>query len=70
MSVQQHYSWEENTERRLGIVENKVDKLLDPEIGIYPKLADLGDRLQRWAIALLTTLLIAVVLELVQWATR
>lgn len=47
--------WEENTERRVGILENKVDKLLDPEHGIYPKISRAETRLTRWAIAILTT---------------
>lgn len=54
-------TWEENTERRLGIVEQKVDKLLDPETGIYPKLEDVGNRLRTWAIAILTALLLTLV---------
>jgi hypothetical protein len=58
--------WEANTERRLGILEHKMDKLLDPEAGIYPLLnvaaataANVAQRaetrLTRWAIAILTS---------------
>ncbi len=50
--------WEENTERRLGIVEQKIDKLLDPEHGIYPKVNQVQVSLMRWGIVILTTLLI------------
>lgn len=59
--------WEEATERRLGVVEQKIDKILDPEAGIYPRLSQLEGRLVRWAIAILTTLLgvlVAVIVEI------
>lgn len=46
-------SWEENTERRVGILEQKVDKILDPENGIYPKLGGIEDKLTRYAVAIL-----------------
>lgn len=49
-------TWEENTERRMGIVEMKVDKLMDPEVGIYPKIEGLGRRLLVWAVGILTAL--------------
>jgi hypothetical protein len=54
-------TWEENTERRVGIVEAKMDKILDPEIGIYPKLGSIEDRLARQFNALLLALLTATV---------
>lgn len=54
-------SWEENTERRVGIIEMKMDKLLDPETGIYPKLDDVMVRLRTWAIGILTALLLNLV---------
>lgn len=61
-------TWEENTERRVGIVEAKMDKLLDPENGIYPKLGSIEDRLAQQFNTLLLALLtatITVVLTLV-----
>lgn len=64
-------SWEENTERRLGIVEMKIDKLLDPESGIYPKIDVLSGRLRGWAIGILTALvlnLIGVIVSLLVMA--
>ena len=60
--------WEEATERRLGIVEQKVDKILDPELGIYPKLTQIEGRLTRWAIGILTSCVAVLVLEFVQLA--
>lgn len=58
-------TWEENTERRLGIVEQKVDKILDPETGIYPKLDIMGGKLRGWAIGILTALCLNLALALV-----
>lgn len=49
--------WEENTERRLGIVEQKVDKVLDPETGVYPKLTNLDVRIKNYVITILLTIL-------------
>lgn len=49
--------WEEQTERRLGIVENKVDKIMDPETGIYPKLSGIESRLKTYVITILVTVL-------------
>lgn len=54
------YAWEENTERRLNIAEQKLDKLLDPETGIYAKLTRIEGQLARWAIAILSTLLVNI----------
>jgi hypothetical protein len=69
VSEQVHVSplpaWEENTERRLGIVEHKVDKLLDPETGIYPKMDAVQARLQQWAIALLTAIVVGAAVQLI-----
>lgn len=62
-------SWEENTERRVGIMEQKVDKLLDPETGIYPKLTGVQVSLTRWGIAVLTVLLINAMLMIIALAT-
>lgn len=62
--------WEEATERRLGIVEQKVDKLLDPEVGIYPKLERVENRLSRKVIAVLTSVVGVLILEIIQLATR
>ena len=55
--------WEEQTERRLGIVEHKVDKLLDPETGIYPKLNSIEGRLSRWAIAILSSVMVGIIVQ-------
>jgi hypothetical protein len=62
--------WEENTERRLGIVEQKVDKLLDPEIGIYPKLGGIEDKLTRYFVGLLVVLVGDLVLLAVNLAVN
>lgn len=56
--------WEEQTERRLGLVEHKVDKLLDPETGIYPKLTAIEGRLKSWAIAILSGIGVEVLVQL------
>lgn len=58
-------TWEENTERRVGILEQKVDKILDPETGIYPSLTKLNGQLMRWAIGILTALVMNLALVLV-----
>lgn len=50
--------WEESTERRIGILEHKIDKLLDPETGIYSHMTRISSQLSRWAIAILTGLLV------------
>lgn len=57
--------WDENTERRVGILESKMDKLLDPETGIYSKLSGIESRLQRWAIAILGAILVSLIVQLV-----
>lgn len=62
--------WEEATERRLGIVEQKVDKLLDPETGIYPKLTQIEAHLAKWALGILTTLVGVAALEIAQLLTH
>lgn len=49
--------WEEQAERRIGTLEGKMDKLLDPEKGIYPKMDKIKGDLARWAIAILTGLI-------------
>lgn len=54
-------SWEENTERRLGIVEQKVDKILDPQSGVYPKMEEVANKLRAWAIVILTTLVLNLI---------
>jgi hypothetical protein len=59
-----------DVERRLTLVERDVDRLLDPETGIYAKLDSMSDRLRGWAIAILTGLIGALLLEVVQLATR
>ena len=59
------YTWIENTERRIGILEQKIDKLLDPELGIYAKLASLNARLSGWAIAILTTIIASLIVQIV-----
>jgi hypothetical protein len=57
-------------ERRLTLVERNVDRLLDPETGIYAKLDSMVGRLRGWAIALMTGIIAALLLEVVQLATR
>lgn len=58
--------WEEGVERRIGIAEQKIDKLMDPETGIYPKLSQIEGRLVRWAVGILTTLVGIAALEILQ----
>lgn len=55
-------SWEENTERRLGILEQKMDKLLDPEHGIYPKLSHIDRRIAYSTVGILLGLVANLVL--------
>lgn len=38
-----------------------MDKLLDPESGIYPKIDVLASRLRGWAIGILTALVLNLV---------
>jgi hypothetical protein len=63
-SDRRRYSWEENTERRIGIAEQKLDKLLDPERGIYARLARIEGNLMRWAIAILASIIVSLVVQL------
>lgn len=49
--------WEANTERRLGIVEQKIDKMLDPIDGIWPSILSAEHRLQRWAVGIMVALM-------------
>jgi len=63
-------AWDRNTERRLKDLERKVDKMLDPETGIYPKLDDLAGSLRGWAIGLLTALVLNLVGVIVLLAER
>jgi len=52
--------WESNVERRLGIIEQHQDRMLDPETGIYAKLAAMESRLVKWALAIVLTGLVNV----------
>jgi hypothetical protein len=60
--------WEDNTERRLGIAEHKIDKLLDPVEGIYALLASIERRLAAWAIAILTAIIVSLIAMLIVFA--
>lgn len=57
-------TWEENTERRVGILEQKMDKVLDPRDGIYPTVTRIETRMMRWAVAILSGIVANLVLNL------
>lgn len=57
--------WESNTERRLGIVEAKVDKILDPEAGIYPLMRNVESRLKTYAISILTMIIVGIIVQII-----
>ena len=53
--------WERSTDKRLDNLERKVDKMLDPETGIYARLDDLGANLRGWLIGALSALILNLV---------
>lgn len=57
--------WEENTERRLGILESKVDKILDPQAGVYPLMRTIESRLKSWAISILTMIVVGIIVQVI-----
>lgn len=61
MAQREYTDWERHLERRVERLELKMEKLLDPETGVYPKIEGLYLRLTRWGIALLAAMLVNVV---------
>ena len=47
-----------NLATRVGQVERDVDHILDPELGVYPRITRATDALRTWALVLLTALLL------------
>jgi len=54
------WSTQPERERRLQNVERDVDRLLDPETGIYAKLAAMESRLKSVAISVLVAVLLNI----------
>lgn len=70
MEPRRHPPERRKSDRRLQVVERKVERLLDPETGIYAKLDDVEQRLRGWAIAILTSVIVAILLLVVSLAAH
>ena len=57
--------WEEQAERRIGVLEAKMDKVLDPERGIYPLMRNIESRLKGYAISILVAILVGIIVQVV-----
>lgn len=57
--------WEDNTERRIGILEKKMDDILNPQAGIYPLVRSIESRLKGYAISILTAVIVGIVVQII-----
>lgn len=69
MDTDVYPEWYENTERRIGILEKKVDDMLNPKDGIYPAMSRVESKLKSWAIAILSSIIISIIVELVMFSS-
>jgi hypothetical protein len=51
--------------KRVGRLENLVDRLLDPEKGIYAKLDEVETQLQKYALGIIGSILSGVIVQIV-----
>ncbi len=50
-------------EQRLAAVERKVDRLLDPETGVYAAIVQVERRVTAFGLAILSSIVVGVLVE-------